>query len=277
MYPIQVSVSMPALVELMVALVVAVAAYSCLSYFFKWFSRRLIGFRYPNSVWRRRRPRRSVLGRLRRRIARSFSLITGWLAGLWSWLAGRLLIRHHNAPSEKLMNPKIEPIDKRLVLDELRRALDKSYEASDALDGKLQQLLGYTSLIIALSGTLQLTILRQLGGILFWVILVIVLLLYAAIFIITFAALRPRTRKLPITMNWEILDELYFDKGETSVLERLISDHLTDIEESNKINSEKARAVRALMVLVFLLVVVLLIATPISFSVSPIISPLPTP
>ena len=175
------------------------------------------------------------------------------------------------------MSTQLEPIDKRLVLEELRRALDKSYEASDALDGKLQQLLGYTSLIVALAGTVQLSILRQVGGVFFWIILVAVLVLYALIFVVTFRALRPRTHNLPITGSWEILNELYFDKGETPVLERLISDHLANIEQSTQVNAEKSRAVQTLMILIFMLVVMLLIAMPISLSANPTVSPLPAP
>ena len=169
------------------------------------------------------------------------------------------------------------PIDKRIVLDELRRLLDRLYEASNTLDGKLQQLLGLTSLIVAISGTIQLSVLRQVGGWLFWASLIIALVLYVWIFRVAFMALRPRIKEFPITRNWEVLEELYFGESESDILIRLTSDYLIAADELRKINSEKSDAVRRLMVLIFVLVAIILIAMPVSLSVMPFTSPLPTP
>lgn len=167
--------------------------------------------------------------------------------------------------------------DKRIVLDELRKSLDRMYGAYDTLDGKLQQLLGLTSLIVAISGTLQLSVLRQIGGALFWASLIIALVLYVWIFRIAFMALRPRIKQGTITKNWDVLNELYFGEPESDILIRLISDHIESIEELEKINREKSRAVRQLMVLISVLVAIILLAMPISLAVMPLTSPLPTP
>ena len=169
------------------------------------------------------------------------------------------------------------PIDKRIVLDELRRLLDRLYEASNTLDTKLHQLLGLTSLIVAISGTLQLSSLRQVGGWLFWISLIIALALYVWIFLVAFRALRPRIKEFPITRNWEVLEELYFGESESDILIQLASDYQIAADELRQINSEKSDAIRRLMKLIFVLVVVILIAMPISLAAMPFTSPMPTP
>lgn len=175
------------------------------------------------------------------------------------------------------MSEQNEPIEHRIVLEELRRNLDKSYEASDALDTKLQQLLGFTSLIIAISGTLQLSALRQAGGLIFGIALLCAIALYALVFLVIFRALKPTTRDWVITGDWSALNELYFNSGETKVIERLVYDYLESIKQNDKVNARKAGALRAAMIIVFLLVITVLIAMPISLAVTPLASPFPTP
>jgi hypothetical protein len=175
------------------------------------------------------------------------------------------------------MDTQIEPVEHRIVLDELRRNLDKSYEASAALDTKLQQLLGFTSLIVTISGMLQLSAMRQIGGWLFVVVLIIALVLYALIFFATFKALKPVTRDWVITGDWSALHELYFNSGETKVLERLSFDYLEAIKQNDAVNMKKAESVQCVMVMIFLLVIVILCAMPISLAAAPFTSPIASP
>lgn len=164
------------------------------------------------------------------------------------------------------MEPSSSQVEKHLVLAEMQRALDKSYEASDTLDSKLQNLLGVTSLIIALAGTLQLSALRQSGGPLFWMVLSVVLVLYARIFWVAFNALRPSTKEFPMTGNWDVLWQKYLYQSEADVLNRIISDYMTAIKQSSGLNDIKARRLQSLMKLTFVLVIVMLIALPLSLA-----------
>lgn len=164
------------------------------------------------------------------------------------------------------METQSSQVEKYLVLTEMQRALDKSYEAHDALDSKLQGLLGVASLIVALAGTLQLSTLRQAGGPLFWIVLAGALVLYARIFWIAFNAMRPATKEFPMTGNWDVLWQKYLYQSESDVLTRLISDYMDAIRQSSGLNVLKARRLQALMKLLFVLVVILLIVLPLSLA-----------
>lgn len=157
-------------------------------------------------------------------------------------------------------------VKKQMVLAEMQRALDKAYEASDALDSKLQQLLGTTSLIAALAGTLQISALRQAGGPVFWIVLAAALAIYARIFWIAFKALRPTTKEFPMTGNWDVLWDKYFYPSEADTIVRIISDYIDAIKQASGLNDLKARRLQSLMKWTFALVLSLLIAMPISLA-----------
>lgn len=175
------------------------------------------------------------------------------------------------------MGIQTEQIDKRLVLEELRRNLDKLYEAGYILDGKLKDLLGLTSLIVAIAGTLQLSSFSRIGGWPFWIVLVISLALYARIFLVAFRAISPRNKDYPMTEDRDTLEQLYIGETEEAILLRMIGDYLDSIKQITDINSEKSDKVQELMKWIFALVVVMLIAMPISLAVAPFASPIPTP
>jgi len=75
----------------------------------------------------------------------------------------------------------IEP--KRIVLDELRRAFSGVYSASDVLDGKLQNILNYSS-VVASGISIIITIAsKNAVGLLYWVFLFISIALYCIMFV----------------------------------------------------------------------------------------------
>src|SRR3972149_5880322 len=117
-------------------------------------------------------------------------------------------------------------IGERMVLEELRRAFDQRLESNRALDGKLQSLLSSASLIVSLVGLVQITVLRQKAGGLFWCVLALVLLLYVAMFAVILWAMRPATYKMPISRDWGELAQRYFGEAETDILQRIIADYL---------------------------------------------------
>src|SRR5213080_4624846 len=86
---------------------------------------------------------------------------------------------------------KTEPIGKRLVLDEQRRAFDSVKEASRSIDGKFQAMLASASLIVSLVGATQLPALKQTGGNWFWLALGATLILYLGMVVLILLGLQP--------------------------------------------------------------------------------------
>lgn len=143
-----------------------------------------------------------------------------------------------------------EPLDKRLILEELRRAFDKAFASVDILDGKLQTTLNFTGLIISFAGILQLPHISQKTGLAYllsWIIVILLAITYFRLFIVVFRALKPGTSALPISHNWNELAQHYFGESEDKILLKLISDHLTAIDKINELAARKSKAVECAM------------------------------
>jgi hypothetical protein len=94
---------------------------------------------------------------------------------------------------------------KKIALDSLRNAFDKVYGATDTLDGKLQNVLNYSSIIISIVPAVLTSILFDKVGIIFWMILLVILILYVINFLIILNGLSPRAFSLPISQNINIM------------------------------------------------------------------------
>jgi hypothetical protein len=171
-------------------------------------------------------------------------------------------------------------VAKRLVLEELRDVLTRQFEAGDALDSKLKELLGAASLILSLVTTLQV-----IGGIgrigrLFWILTAFVMLLYVVLIFVIMRALRPMGYHSPIPSDWDEIEDRFFDLCEDAALELLIVNYLEYSERNNAPLKYKARMVRwasfLLAGIVLLLVVVGLLGLS-DGAISPWRSPLPLP
>jgi hypothetical protein len=152
----------------------------------------------------------------------------------------------------------VETIEsKRIVLEELRDAFEKSYLASDTLDGKLQNVLNFSSVIVTIASTVLAALLVGKVGILFWVLLVIVMIVYFFTLVTIMDGLRVYTYSFPISMKMDTLQEKYFESTEDRALEQDILDHLYYIEEANKKNLQKGKtldtSIKLLVLIVFLL------------------------
>lgn len=171
-----------------------------------------------------------------------------------------------NIPITTPLSPNTapEPIGKRMVLEEQRRAFDKVSEASNSLDQKLQSLLGSASLVVSLVGVLQLPTLKLSTGDFFWWVFVPALLLYISMVVTTILGLRPLKYLDPIDSNWDVLAARYFDESEDHVLEYLISDYLAFIEINRNLNQRKTRALNWAAWQFAALVVVIVTSLPIS-------------
>ncbi|MFH1446221.1 MAG: hypothetical protein ABIG43_02275, partial [Chloroflexota bacterium] len=90
---------------------------------------------------------------------------------------------------------------KKIVLEELRKVFDKAYNASDTLDSKLQNVLNYSSIIVSVPLAIIASALFNNLGIIFWLIMAFVLLLYVINFILIEIGLKPRNYFAPISQN----------------------------------------------------------------------------
>ena len=170
----------------------------------------------------------------------------------------------------------LEPVGKRYVLDEQRRAFDHVNEAGSALDSKLQALLGSGSLIISLVGTVQLVNLRQGGDLFFWGLGVTIVLYIIMVGVILWG-LRPLEYYEPIDNDWEKLDRTFFGENEDDVLEQLISNYLKYIEQNRRHNVSKVKMQRIATGLLMFIVAVILFSIPFSLTAPATQQGTPTP
>lgn len=157
-------------------------------------------------------------------------------------------------------NPVSSIVSKRIVLEELRWALDRMHDASIQLDSKLYALLQSASLIVALAGLTQISAIKDRAGIWFWVGFGITLILYIAIFIFIFRGIRTRIYALPISGDWGEIHRVYVGKDEETVVTQIIADSLRYYEKHATINHEKSVAVARVMKLFVVIIVILLAA-----------------
>ena len=151
-------------------------------------------------------------------------------------------------------------INQQIVLEELRRAFDKKISASDTLDIKLQNVFNYSSILfVTVSAIITSTLLDKLG-VLYWIGLLAVFVLY----LITVSKIKkgqsPRTFHNPISNK---IDELYqkcINVKEEEMLDVLMRAHLYSMYEAGNINGEKETALRASSTIMFWMVVLLIIS-----------------
>ena len=154
----------------------------------------------------------------------------------------------------------------RLVLEEQRRAFDKVDTSADALDQKFQALFGSASLIISLVSTIQVAVLRQDAGPLFWLVLVVAVLLYAAMVFFILIGLRPLEYYEPIYSNWDWLNQKFFHKNENAAISLQIALYVDYIEANRALNQKKVRWLNIATVLFAAILLVLLVALPFSLT-----------
>src|SRR6266852_6193153 len=115
---------------------------------------------------------------------------------------------------------------KRVALESLRYAYEKTYEASNILDGKLQNILGFSSIMVSIASAVMGSTLLNNVGISFWFLLALVLLLYVFTFLLILSGLRPRHFYLPVSENLETIKKQYYNSTEDRALEQAIVDHI---------------------------------------------------
>lgn len=149
---------------------------------------------------------------------------------------------------------------RRLVLQELQAVLEQQMQAADALDSKLKDLLGTTSLILTLITTLQVATGISAAAPWYWGLLAFVLMLYAGLLWVVLQGLQPQGYEMPIPTTWEKIKEHYFGLAEEQALELLIVTYLACREKNELRLKDKGARVRGASALLATIVIVLIVA-----------------
>ncbi len=152
--------------------------------------------------------------------------------------------------------------NKKLVLEELRRAFDSTYAAGDALDAKLYSLLNFSSLAVAFATALQISTLSNQVGVIFWEVLVCVLVLYIINFIVIGIGLRPLAYHFGVSgQRRKIIDD-YFKPSTNAVINQVIGNYIESIDEAKTNNERKSICIYISAALLFFMVIALVSAFP---------------
>ena len=155
----------------------------------------------------------------------------------------------------------MKEIEKRqYVLGELQRAFDKKVSASDILDSKLQNILDYSSIIVAVFTAITTSTLVDKVGFLYWLGLIIILFLYIVIYIKIKRGLSPTEFYNPISNNEQELFEKFIDVKQSQALDISIKAYLYSMYETDKTNNKKAIVLSRSSNLMFGIVVLLLLS-----------------
>src|SRR5690349_1088449 len=122
--------------------------------------------------------------------------------------------------------------NKQIVIDELRNVYARKYSASDVLDGKLQNMFNFLSIVVSVAPTLEIMITPSPGkiNIIFFLMLIAVLALYYWAYVLISATVMPMYYKQQITSNWDTLIEKYFNATKEEVFNRVINDYCSSLK-----------------------------------------------
>jgi len=141
-----------------------------------------------------------------------------------------------------------------LVLHELQQHATAILSFGDALDGKLNLLMGLNSsalgIFIILGAAAQ-------APIFYWFGLIVIGLIYAGGVIRITRAFLPYDYEFPLLPEWEHLQTAYLNNEEEALLDILISQYLAVIEHDNTILERKSKAVEWGTVALFVTLLIL--------------------
>jgi hypothetical protein len=151
-----------------------------------------------------------------------------------------------------------------LLLTQQYRRFDAIVSANEALDAKATTLLGSSSLVVSLFGAVGLFRLASPGaGPWARLLVVLLVLLFAAMVITVALAWWPRATAFPGGQDWQSMKQRFLDAGTREAFTAALSDSIAATENAVAVNSIKGRLVRASFALFIaqLLILVLLLAT----------------
>ena len=129
--------------------------------------------------------------------------------------------------------------DVKIAIEEMRLNIKQSLEAGDSLDKKLNQTILASGAIISVISTLQLSLDWEKST-LFWIIFYFVLSLYILNVVTALIYSGPKSYKLPIAPEWEVLQDNIFKKPPRKIYLNLLSGYVDQIKNNREINSRKA-------------------------------------
>jgi hypothetical protein len=156
-----------------------------------------------------------------------------------------------------------ETVNKKLALEELQRVFDKKFAASDILDGKLQSMLNFLSVIVAIAPTIAGSTLFDKIGWTFWIPIFAVLILYLICFQKIMRGLNPSDYVQPITSDWDILEKRLFKSTPDQAISIIISSYIEALKDAGIQNLNKEKIIRDVFLLTRWIVVLLLASVPI--------------
>ncbi len=127
------------------------------------------------------------------------------------------------------------------VLTELRSEQEALLAFGDALDAKLNMLIGSGSLILGLFSTLGLV---QPGPWWYWAVIIVSAIVYFCVLFRLGFALAPVSYHFPLLEDWDHLYSTYIPLSGNDLFNKLISQNLEAIELNKEINIRKAQAVK---------------------------------
>jgi hypothetical protein len=151
---------------------------------------------------------------------------------------------------------------KKIALDSLRSAFDKVYVATDTLDGKLQNILNYSSVIISVALAVMASALFDKVGIVFWIILLAILVLYIINFLIILKELTPTDFSLPISNDLDELKKQYYETSEEFAIKQSILDYTTFIQPLLHSLDRKGKAIKISYMIIAAITILLIISVP---------------
>jgi ATP-dependent Zn protease len=152
---------------------------------------------------------------------------------------------------------------KRVALESLQSAFERVYAASDTLDGKLQNVLNYSSIMISIAGTVFASNLIDKVGVIFWFMLIISLILYFLTLREVLRGLKPVHFPFPISENLETIKSQYYESAEDDAIEQAVVDHLHYMKHTmNNINTPKSKSLVFSSRVMAIMAVFLVLAVP---------------
>jgi hypothetical protein len=140
------------------------------------------------------------------------------------------------------------------VLDELRQEQESLLSFGDALDNKLNMLIGSGTLVLGLFAALGL---MEEATFSYWLVIIISATGYWVSLFVLGLNFRPTTYHFPVKAEWDHLHKAYIPLEGDELLDKLISQNIEAIECNKEINQSKARAVTfgiwALLIIVVIL------------------------
>ena len=155
---------------------------------------------------------------------------------------------------------------KELVLDELRNAYEKQFSASDTLDGKLQNILNFISIVVSVAPTLELMLIPDPKnmGFAFVVVLLVVVVLYLISFVKIMGAVNPVYYRQPVSRTWDELYKRFILSTSDKAMDLIISEYLYSMDAIHQKHEHKIKTIKHVSALMATIVVLLLFAVPVN-------------